>query len=304
MFKLQTFTADPCSTKKISAQPQKRLLFIAPIKLSKGVAMLIDYHVHTAMSGDAEGELTEYVKTARKRSLTEIGVSDHYHPEQPKYSMTNEKLAEYVKKVQQSKKTTDFPLKLGIEVDFIPNLQNKIEKVVKPMPFDYVIGSVHFINNWGFDNPKYISGYQKWDIAELYEAYFSLIQKCAKSRLFDIIAHPDLIKKFGYKPKTDISHIYLNTVNVLKESNVCVEVNTGGLRAPCREIYPTKPFLKMCLDNGIPITLGSDAHIPENVGKDFSQAQKLIKEVGYKNITRFTHRKPELVRIQAVSALK
>lgn len=258
--------------------------------------MLIDYHVHTAMSGDAKGELAEYVKIARDRGLTEIGVSDHYHPEEPKYSMSCE-VAEYVKKVQSLKKRTDFPLKLGIEVDFIPSLQSKIEKILKSKPFDYVIGSVHFINSWEVDNPKYISEYQKWDITELYKTYFSLVQKCAKSGLFDIIGHPDLIKKFGYKPKTDITDVCLNTVEALKESNVCVEVNTNGLNAPCREIYPSKPFLKICFDNGIPITLGSDAHTPEDVGKNFSQALKLIREVGYENIARFTHRKLELVRI-------
>ena len=259
--------------------------------------MLIDYHIHTAMSGDAKGELAENVEIARDRGLAEIGVSDHFHPEEPEYSMSYEQVAEYVKKVQLLKERTDFPLKLGIEVDFIPGLEGKIEKAVKMKPFDYVIGSVHFINNWGFDDPKYISEYQKWDIAELYETYFNLVQQCAKSGLFDIIGHPDLIKKFGYKPKADITDVYLNTIEVLKESNVCVEVNTGGLCAPCREIYPSKPFLKMCFDHGIPITLGSDAHKPENVGKNFSQTLNLIREVGYENIARFTHRKLELVRI-------
>jgi len=283
--------------RNLSHSHKGRLTSHSSNKTVKRTAMLIDDHVHTAMSGDAKGELTEYLKIAGNRGLTEIGVSDHYHPEQPKYSMSNEKLAEYVKKVQQLKKKTDFPLKLGIEVDFIPSLESKIEKALKSTPFDYVIGSVHFINNWGFDDPKYISEYQKWDITELYETYFSLVQQCAKSQLFNIIGHPDLIKKFGYKPKTDITDVYLNTVEVLKESNVCVEVNTSGLRAPCREMYPSKQFLKMCHDNGIPITLGSDAHTPENVGKNFSQALKLIRQVGYENIARFTYRKLELARI-------
>ncbi len=261
------------------------------------VAMFIDYHVHTAMSGDAKGELAEYVEIARNRGLTEIGVSDHYHPEEHEYSMSYEELAEYVKKVQLLKKRTDFPVKLGIEVDFIPGLESKIERVAKLKHFDYVIGSVHFINNWGFDDPKYISEYQKWDIVELYGTYFSLVQQCAKSGLFDIIGHLDLIKKFGYEPKADMTDVFMNTVKVFKESKVCVEVNTSGLSAPCREIYPSKAFLKICFDNGIPITLGSDAHAPEDVGKNFSQSLKLIREVGYENIARFTYRKLELVEI-------
>jgi len=96
--------------------------------------MLIDYHIYTAMSGDAKGELTEYLKIARNRGLAEIGVSDHYHPEEPKYSMSNEKLAQYDKKAQPLKKT-DFPPDLEIEVDFIPSLKSKIEKAAKLKPF-------------------------------------------------------------------------------------------------------------------------------------------------------------------------
>lgn len=259
--------------------------------------MSIDYHIHTAMSGDAKGDIADYVKIARNRGLMEIGFSDHFHLKKQDYSMSYEKLAQYVEKVRSYKEEADFPVKLGLEVDFIPNLEGEIEKVTKLGHFDYVIGSVHFINNWGFDNPKYISEYQNWDIAELNCTYFSLVQQCAKSGLFDIIGHVDLIKKFGYKPKRDMTDVFMETIEVFKKSKVCVEVNTGGLRAPCREIYPSKPLLEMCFDDGIPITLGSDAHMPEHVGKNFSQALKLIRGVGYKNIARFTHRKLKLVEI-------
>jgi len=258
--------------------------------------MLIDYHIHTAMS-DGKGELAEYVKIACDRGFAEIGVSDHFHPEEPEWSMTYEKLAEYVKSVQLLKKRTDFPVKLGVEADFVPNLERKIAEVIKMYPFDYVIGSVHFINNWSFDDPQDISGYQKWDIAKLYETYFSLVQQCAKSGFFDIIGHIDYIKTLGYKPKVDVTEVFLNTVEVLKDSEVCVEVNTGGLRMPCREMYPSKAFLKMCFDNEIPITLSSDAHKPQDLGNNFNQALRLIREVGYKKVARFTRRQLELVEI-------
>jgi histidinol-phosphatase (PHP family) len=258
--------------------------------------MLIDYHIHTAMS-DGKGELAEYVKIARDRGFAEIGVSDHFHPEEPEWSMTYETLAEYVKNVQLLRKRTDFPVKLGVEADFVPNLERKIAEVIKMYPFDYVIGSVHFIDNWGFDDPEDISGYQKWDIAKLYETYFSLVQQCAKSGLFDIIGHIDYIKTLGYKPKADLSEVFLNTVEVLKDSEVCVEVNTGGLSAPCREMYPSKAFLKMCFDNEVPITLGSDAHKPQDLGDNFDQALRLIREVGYEKVARFTRRQLELIEI-------
>jgi len=257
--------------------------------------MLIDYHIHTAMSADAKGDIADYVKTARDRGLMEIGFSDHFHLEKQDYSMSYEKLAQYVEKVRSYKEHADFPVKLGLEVDFIPGLDSEIEKVVNLERFDYVIGSVHFIDNWGFDDPRYISEYQKWDIAELYCTYFSLVQQCASSWLFDIIGHVDLIKKFKYKPKTHMTNVFKETVKILKKSKVVVEVNTGGLRTPCKEIYPSKTLLQMCFDNGIPVTLGSDAHMPQDVGKNFDDVLKLIREVGYENVARFTSRKLELV---------
>ena len=259
--------------------------------------MLMDYHIHTAMSGDAEGKLNECIRIAHLRGLAEIGVSDHFHPKEPQYSMRYDKLPEYVEKVQLLRETNDFPVKLGIEVDFIRGLQSEIRKITREEPFDYVIGSVHFINGWGFDNPEYISKYQEWDIAELYETYFNLVQQCARSGLFDIIGHPDIIKKFGYRPEVDMTNVFLNTIEVIKECKVCVEVNTRGLMMPCREIYPSKEFLGICCDNEIPITLGSDAHKPEDVGRDFDHALELIREVGYENIAKFTCRKRELVEI-------
>jgi histidinol-phosphatase (PHP family) len=124
-----------------------------------------------------------------------------------------------------------------------------------------------------------------------------LVQQCARSHLFDIIGHLDLIKKFGFGPKEDMAKVFVETVEVIRQSNVCVEVNTGGLRAPCKEVYQGKPLLKACFDCGIPITLGSNAHTPGNVGEDFDKALRLIKQLGYCDIARFTQRNRKLVRL-------
>jgi histidinol-phosphatase (PHP family) len=259
--------------------------------------MLIDYHIHTVMSGDARGELTEFVHKARERGLSEIGFSDHFHVKKQSYSMSFEKLGQYVEKVTSCKEGANFPIKLGLEVDYIPSLENQIERILKEECFDYVIGSVHYVNGWGFDDPRYISEYQKWDIAELDRTYFSLIRKCAESRLFDIIGHLDLIKKFGFKPKEDMTEVFTETAEIIRQSNVCVEVNTGGLRAPCKEVYPSKLLLKACFDHGIPITLGSDAHAPENVGQDFDKALRLVRQLGFTDIARFSQRKRKLFEL-------
>jgi len=259
--------------------------------------MLIDYHIHTVMSGDAKGELTEFVQKAPERGLSEIGFSDHFHVEKQSYSMSFEKLDQYVEKVISCREDADFPIKLGLEVDYIPSLENQIERILKDKCFDYVIGSVHYVNGWSFDDPRYISEYQKWDIAELNCTYFRLIRQCAESRLFDIIGHLDLIKKFGFRPKEGMPDVFTETAETIRQSNVCVEVNTGGLRTPCKEVYPSKPLLRACFDHAVPITLGSDAHTPENVGQDFDKALRLVRQFGFTKIARFSQRERELVEL-------
>jgi histidinol-phosphatase (PHP family) len=259
--------------------------------------MLIDYHIHTTMSEDAKGELIEYVHKARKRGLSEIGCSDHFHVEKQSYLMSFEKLAQYAKKVISCKEEANFPIKLGLEVDYIPSLENQIKRILKDGCFDYIIGSVHFINGWGFDDPRYISEYQNWDITDLNRTYFSLVRQCADSHLFDIIGHLDLIKKFGFRPKEDMTEVFTKTAETIRQSNMCVEVNTAGLRMPCKEVYPSESLLKACFAHGIPITLGSDAHMPENVGKDFDKALRLVRQLGFTDIARFSQRKRKLVRL-------
>jgi histidinol-phosphatase (PHP family) len=250
--------------------------------------VLIDYHVHTEMS-DAVGEFRDCVKVAQRKRF-----SDHFHLRKQEYSMSRVKLIEYMEKIRALKSSIDFPVKLGLEADFIPGYERKLAEMAELKNFDYVIGSVHFIDDWAFDDPKRVAEYQKWDINELYHAYFRLVQECAKSKLFDVIGHVDLIKKFGYRSKVDLTSEYTDVVRAVRENDVCVEVNTGGLRAPCVEIYPARKFLELCFEEGVKITLGSDAHRPEDVGRDFDQALKLLKSIGFKEIVRFTDREAEL----------
>ena len=188
-------------------------------------------------------------------------------------------------------------LKVGVEVDFVPYFADEIREALRGLPFDYVIGSVHYIEGWAFDDPKYVLEYQKWDPVKLYEKYFAVVQACAESKMFDVIGHPDLIKKFGCKPKTDITDFYLAAAEAFKKNDVCIEVNTSGLWHPCREIYPAKRFLKICYDEGVQITFGSDAHIPKNIGRDFDKAVSLVREVGYEYTATFTLRKKQLKEI-------
>jgi len=257
--------------------------------------VFIDYHVHTAMSLDAKGEIIDFVENAKKKGLAEIGISDHFHFSEPSYSMTIKNLPEYKRKIEAAKIQSGFQLKVGLEADYLQGCEDRIRKILREPTFDYLIGSVHFIDDWGFDDPRQIANFQKWNIDKLYSTYFSLVKECAQSKLFDVIGHVDLIKKFGHRPKSDMTSIFLETIESLKKSSVCVEVNTNGLQAPCKEIYPSEFFLKLCFEHGIPVTLGSDAHSPGNVGQEFDKALELLREIGYTQIARLTRRKRESI---------
>jgi len=256
--------------------------------------MLMDYHMHTPLCGHAVGEPKDYVEMALQRGLDEVGFSDHVilHVDRREYSMSLDQLPRYVQEVKALQQLfPNLPIKLGVEADYSPSSVEKIRVVLRRHSFDYVLGSVHSIGDWFFDDSHYVGEYQKRDIDQIYEEYFRLVQEAALSGLFDIIAHPDLIKKFGYKPKDDPRSLYEKTVEAFKNAGVCIEVNTSGLRKPVKEIYPNKGFLKLCLENRIPVTLGSDAHQPKEVGQDLEKAVSLLKSVGYKELALFTERK-------------
>lgn len=267
--------------------------------------MLIDYHIHTKMCCHATGEMEEYVAVARARGIDEIGFSDHI----PMYflpvaerdltiAMPEEELPTYIEKVRQIQTAnSDMTIKMGLEADFAVGQEDKLKEILQRYDFDYVLGSIHFIDRWGFDNMHFIDNYKKWVIDELYVYYFELLKKAAQSSVFDIMAHADLIKKFGFRPAGDIHSLYTEVVKVIKKADICVEVNTAGLRVPAAEIYPNQLFLELCYQNKIPLTMGSDAHKPEQVGENFAQASQLIKKIGYKEIATFTQRKRKMVAL-------
>jgi histidinol-phosphatase (PHP family) len=259
--------------------------------------MITDYHIHTEASLDAKGSMEEYIRKAKEKKLSEIGFSEHTifqnieeHPFIP-IKQT------YLQNFLNLKKSAELQVKLGAEVDFIPSFAEKIGEFIQKHPFDYVIGAVHFIGNWSVDSPSQIHEYSKRDILKTYEEYFSLVKKLCECKLFDILAHPDLIKIFGFKPKTDFSNILRETAEAMAKFNVCAEINTSGLRRPCNEIYPSEQFLRILHDHNVPIVFGSDAHEPNDVGRNFGEAIKLVKKVGYTEVCVFNQREREFVKI-------
>jgi histidinol-phosphatase (PHP family) len=257
----------------------------------------VDYHMHTPLCGHASGEPREYVKRAIEVGLVEVGFSDHaplVAYENPKYTMSREQLPDYHGMMDRVRKEfPGFTVKVGIEADYIPGCEAKTRAILEAYPYDFVIGSVHFIDNWAFDDPDDFVRWKDKDIDRVYRDYYALLRGSAKSGLFDIIGHCDLVKKFGHRAKTDMHSEVEATAKVFKETGVTVEINTSGLRKPVKEIYPSLECLKIYNKAGVPITFSSDSHEPGDVGRDYDKAAEAAKAAGYTEYRVFKARKVE-----------
>ncbi|HEY0582257.1 MAG TPA: histidinol-phosphatase HisJ family protein [Chloroflexota bacterium] len=267
---------------------------------------LVDYHVHTARCGHASGAMERYVEQAIQVGLTELGFSDHLFmywlpPDQrdPELGMAEWEHDFYIEDVERcrARYRSDITIRLSTEADFIPGHERTLEGILSRYDWDYVIGSVHFVDGWGFDDARYKSGFDGWDIDALYERYFELVGASAETGLFDTIGHADLVKKFGHRPTRPLFDTYARLAARLAASGVCVEVNTAGLRKPVREIYPHADLLRACREAGVPTTLGSDAHAPPEVAADLASGLKLMRSVGYQGFVTYAARQRRIVTL-------
>lgn len=181
---------------------------------------------------------------------------------------------------------------LGYEVDF---LVGHMDERILNANVDYLIGSVHFIDEWGFDNPEFIGKYENENIDEIWKKYFKAIEDMANSNLFDIVGHLDLIKIFKFLPNTSINEIAKNALQAIKKADMVLEINVAGFRKPIAEAYPSLSLLKQAFELSIPITFSSDAHKPEQVALFSDRVVDMAKSVGYTQCAIFRNRKRELI---------
>jgi histidinol-phosphatase (PHP family) len=260
-----------------------------------------DYHMHTPLCRHASGEPVDYARRAVEIGLSEIGFSDHSPMRRDDFDnwrMRLGQLDEYVEKVRRAQK--EFPrltIGLALEVDFLPGQEEWIRELAARHPWDYFIGSVHYVSeSWDIDNPAKISEWKKRDAFEVWQIYFDRLTLAAESKLFEIIGHVDLPKKFGHRPTQDCTPLYEKFLDAAKRNDCAIELNTAGLRKDCKEIYPSREILRLAFQKGVPITFGSDAHAPGEVGLNFPEAIQLAREVGYTESCRFAGRKRALVK--------
>jgi histidinol-phosphatase (PHP family) len=270
--------------------------------------MLTDYHLH--LRPDDEGTTAErfftaenverYLAAAAAAGVDDLGVSEHvyrFHQaldlwDHPLWqSNGSDDLDAYCEFVRGT------PLKLGVECDFVPGAEDRTRSLLEARDFDYVVGSVHFIGDAAVDHP----GWDVWegsgDPDEVWRRYFEALAECARSGLFDILAHPDLVKVWGGsrpQPERDLRFFYEPAVEAIAESGIAVEVSTAGLRKPVGELYPARGFAEMCVEAGAPFALSSDAHLPEQVGYAYDTAVDFLESLGVGEICVFEQRRRRL----------
>ncbi len=253
-----------------------------------------DYHIHTPLCQHAEGTVSAYIECAKKNGVDGIIFTDHA-PAPDGYDPFNrmpiELYPEYLKLISFAKKQNNFLVGTGIEADLYPEGLNFLKKWLYEQPFDVVLGSVHYIKDWAFDNPDEKHLWDKVNVEEAWRMYFQEIGALAETGIFDVVSHLDLPKKFGYKPSEKaLKEMAAPILDKIAKAKMVIEINTSGLRRPIKEIYPSLQLLSMAYERKIPIVFGSDAHIPKDVGYCFKDAVKLAREAGYKTAIKFSKR--------------
>lgn len=267
--------------------------------------MLTDYHVHLRPDGpgsDAADFFTaenaaRYRAAAEERGITELGVSEHIY----RFSQAldvwqhdlwrgsgKDDIDAYCAFVREE---TD--LRLGIEADFIPGTEDRMADLLDARDWDYIIGSIHFLGDYALDMERY----DIWDTSHsperVWTTYFTWLGEAAISGLFDVLAHPDLVKHWGRTrpfPEDDLRGYYELAIEGIAASGVVIEVSTAGLRKPVEEIYPAPGFLEMCIEAGAPISLSSDAHTPEHLGYGYQDALLYLADLGVTELVTFDRR--------------
>ncbi len=270
--------------------------------------VITDYHLHLRqddIEARAEDQFTteniaRYVAAAEAAGVTDLGCAEHMyrftealnvwrHPFWDEWALDD--IDRYCEVVTAS------PIKLGIEADYILGAEDRIDNLLSPRPFEYVVGSVHFIGDKSLDTEEFTVWDDSSDPDEVWRRYFETLAHAARAGLFDILAHPDLVKVWGRAgrlPSRDPRFFYEPAIEAIAESGIAVEVSTAGLRKGAEEIYPAPAFMEMCVDAGAVFTLSSDAHEPAQIGFRYVDALEFLNRHGVNELAVFENRERHL----------
>lgn len=261
---------------------------------------LIDCHVHTSLCGHACGGVPQYVVAAHEAGLAGLVFTEHLalpdalDPNRH-LSMSPDALDGYIESVvRESASVPSLTVMVGAEVDWLDSdpehatrmadvFRASVEMHAGPSVIPVILGSVHFLDGWAFDDPESISTWERADVDEVWRTYVRVWCEAASSGLFDVMAHPDLPKKFGHRPGFDPTTLFAQAAAAVSP-RTRVEVGTAGLRKPVAELYPSLELLTSFNRAGVPIVFGSDAHAPHEVGSRFDAAAEHAAAAGYDTV--------------------
>ena len=248
--------------------------------------------MHTPLCRHAEGEPTEYAAQAAKLGLTEIGFTEHAPMPDDDFDdwrMLESDLDLYHEKLDQAERDNpNVTIRRSLEIDYLPGYEEWIKSLTKRYNWDYLIGSVHYIGEkWSFDHPNKRDTWEGKDLNQVWREYYGLLVESVSLGIFDIIGHCDLIKVFGDRPEGELSQLWRPFLEAVKQSDIAIEINTGGIHKPCGEMYPEPELLEMAGGMGVGLTFGSDSHKSARVGENFDAAVELAKRSGFTEYRRF-----------------
>lgn len=256
------------------------------------------YHTHTTWS-DGEATPAAMLAEAGRTGLTEIGFSDHLtlHPSFPKvdWSLAEDELGAYVGEIlalAAVSRPSGPAVRLGLEADYVPASVGRLRTLLAAHPFDYVIGSVHFVGDFPVDTEA-----SRWEALpagrrdETWAAYWRAVAEMAGTGLFDIAGHLDLPKKFGHRPTADLTVVWEGALDALSAAGMTIELNTSGWSFPAAEAYPALAILRAARARNIPVIITADAHRPAHLSRDFDRAARCLREAGYDSVVRFQGRR-------------
>jgi histidinol-phosphatase (PHP family) len=254
------------------------------------------YHNHTVWS-DGTSTLDEMIEAGRRAGLQELGISDHFAlapgDRRFSWSLAPERLDDYVSQIQRAqKRTKDLIIRLGLEVDYFPATMDLIRQRLAPYPFDYLIGSVHFVDDFVIDlNARPWEEISQEDRNRMWRCYWQLLRTAAESRAFDIIGHFDLPKKFKFFPSADLTDYALAALDAMAAADTAIEINCSGWDKPVEEAYPSLFYLQEAHRRNIPLVINSDAHAADHLTRNFERARSLAIAAGYAELVRFERRR-------------
>lgn len=284
-----------------------------------------DYHIHLHDHGESgpysQGLIDRYVRSGEERGVTELGFTEHIF----RFGEANELLGEWWKEDPDPKlrayceryiaehstqsldeyidaltiaKSRGLPVKIGLEIDYYPRRMEEVDEFLAKYPLDFRLGSVHWIGAWGFDDPGVGDEWEIRDIESVWIQYFDLLADLITSNSIDVLAHPDLVKKFGHQLSHEPVELYRRIAEMAVEASIAFELSSAGLRKPVAEAYPSSLFLEAIRSAGASITTASDAHGPQEVGVDFDRLSEIAISAGFTEVVSFTMRNSRSVRLR------